>query len=372
MRVLITGGAGFIGRVLAARLIGAGHDVAILDSFHPQVHGNVPPVLPEGCEVIRGDVREESAVARGVRGRDIVYHLAAETGVGQSQYEISRYTSVNVSGTASLLEGAAEAGVQQVVLASSRAVYGEGKYRCSQCDLGFVPNPRSTAALQCGLWELACPGCGSAAVPEPTPESALPSPSSIYGLTKLQQEQLAAMVGNARGLGVTTLRFFNVYGAGQSLCNPYVGVLGVFYRRASSGQAAEVYEDGRMLRDFIEVSDVAEALLRCAGNPRAFGATLNIGTGTPVTLKELAEEVYRVCGLEPNIKVSGRYRLGDVRHTLADVERAKDVLAFQASVSLASGLRRFVEWAAVNSDTKCDDATAEAQLASRGLLAQAL
>jgi dTDP-L-rhamnose 4-epimerase len=366
-RTLITGGAGFIGSHLARRLQRDGHSVVILDSLLPQVHGDAPgPDLP-GCETIWADVRDEKALARAMEGVDVVHHLAAETGVGQSQYEIGRYVSTNTYGTALVLEQAVASRVRQVVIASSRAVYGEGLYRCANCQQTFVPEGRRAAEMDEGKWDIYCTRCGYAAAALPMIEDETPAPSSVYGITKLQQEQLSTVVGQTHNLPVTILRFFNVYGPGQSLRNPYVGVLGTFFRRAVSGAQAELYEDARMLRDFVFVDDVVEALRLSSGNERAYGQTLNVGTGEAVTLQEVADEMFRALGLEPKSAVSGRYRLGDVRHAFADASRLESVLDFRPRISFAQGVRAYANWALEN-QMEAADATADEQLARHNLL----
>ncbi len=367
MRVLITGGAGFIGSRLARRLVQEAHSVVVLDSLLPQVHGDAPsPDLP-GCETVWADVRDEAAVERVMKGVDVVHHFAAETGVGQSQYEIGRYVSVNTYGTAVVLERAASAQVRQVIIASSRAVYGEGSYRCPACELTFVPSGRTAADMDLSRWEIRCERCGEESAPQAMSEEQTPSPSSVYGVTKLQQEQLAAVVGQTHGVPVTVLRFFNVYGPGQSLRNPYVGVLGTFFRRALSGSGAEVYEDGKMLRDFVFVDDVVEALRLATGNERAFDQTLNVGTGEALTLLEIADEMFSALGLEPKNTISARYRLGDVRHAVASASRLESALNFRPRVPFSEGLRAYVNWALEN-QTGAADSMADEQLASRNLL----
>ena len=368
-RILITGGAGFIGSHLAERLREDGHSVVVLDNLHPQVHaGGVPPALP-GCETVWADVRDSDALARAMKGVEVVHHFAAETGVGQSQYEIGRYVSVNTYGTAVVLEAAAREGVRQFVLASSRAVYGEGQFRCGACDQTFAPPGRRAAEMDAGVWEVPCPRCGRAAEPLPMSEETPPAPSSVYGVTKLQQEQLAFEVGRTYNLPVTALRFFNVYGPGQSLSNPYVGVLGTFFRRVRAGEVVEVYEDGRMLRDFVFIADVAEALRLATARERAFNQVMNVGTGRAVTLLEVAGEMHRALAQEPRVRVSGRYRLGDIRHAVATTSRLEEALGFRPRTTFAEGLRLFVAWALAN-ETAAPDDLVEEQLAARSLLRQ--
>ena len=370
MRVLITGGAGFIGSHLARRLSQDGHSVIVFDSLLPQVHGDNPtPELPAGCETVWADVRDAKALAEAMKGVEVVHHFAAETGVGQSQYEIGRYVSTNTYGTALVLEAAVAARVRQVVIASSRAVYGEGEYHCPHCDNRFSAEGRRASDMDKGIWNLLCPRCGEASEFLPMTETTAPAPSSIYGITKYQQEQLARSVGLTHNLPVTMLRFFNVYGPGQSLHNPYVGVLGTFFRRALAGLPLEVYEDGEMLRDFVFVDDVVEALRLCTGNERAYGEVMNVGFGEAVTLLEVAKELFRALNLESQIGISGRYRLGDIRHAVADTSHLQAATGFRPQVSFADGLRKYLAWAKEN-QVDAGDALAEEQLAARALLRQ--
>jgi dTDP-L-rhamnose 4-epimerase len=370
-RILITGGAGFIGSRLARELQRDGFRVVVLDNLLPQVHGNNPqPNLPE-CETIWADVRDREALDRAMKGVEVVHHFAAETGVGQSQYEIARYVSVNTYGTALVLEAAAAAGVRQVVIASSRAVYGEGMFDCARCGKSFTAAGRSSQQMDAARFEIYCPQCGEAAQPSLMTESTPANPVSIYGLTKYQQEQLAEQVSAINDLETTILRFFNVYGPGQSLRNPYVGVLGTFFRRANADETIEVYEDGQMSRDFVFVGDVVEALHLATNNEAAFGQIINVGSGEALTLLEIANEVFRALGKEPQIKVSGRYRSGDIRHAVASVAKLEERLGFAPRTSFTDGLQSFVEWAKGNHADTADDLAAE-ELASRHLLRQAV
>jgi dTDP-L-rhamnose 4-epimerase len=369
-RILITGGAGFIGSRLARELQRDGGHVVVLDNLLPQVHGSNPqPDLPE-CETIWADVRDRDALDRAMKGVEIVHHFAAETGVGQSQYEIARYVSVNTYGTALVLEAAAEAGVRQVVIASSRAVYGEGTFACARCGQSFAAAGRSSQLMDAGRFDIYCPQCGAAAQPSLMSESTPANPISIYGLTKYQQEQLAQQVSAINDLETTILRFFNVYGPGQSLKNPYVGVLGTFFRRASADETIEVYEDGQMSRDFVFVGDVVEALHLATNNEAAFGQIMNVGSGEALTLFEVASQMFRALGKEPQIKVSGRYRSGDIRHAVAAISRLEQQLGFVPRTSFADGLQSFVDWARENQVDTADDLAAQ-ELASRHLLRQA-
>ena len=374
MRVLVTGGAGFVGRGLVRDLVDAGHAVRVLDTLAEQVHGpgaDWPPELA-GAELRRGDVRDPAAVAEAVAGVEAVAHLAAETGVGQSMVEIARYVDVNERGTAVLLDALArQGGPVRLVLASSRAVYGEGLYACPRCG-EVAPPPRTAAALAAGDWDPPCPACGGAIAPLPTHEDAPARPGSVYAATKLAQEQLCRVVAAAYGLPLTVLRYFNVYGPGQSLANPYTGILATFHARAAAGKPVEVYEDGREQRDFVFVDDVVaatrRALLRPAGVVRE--ETLNVGSGRATTVGELAEAVVRLGGWDVPVRVTGAYRLGDVRHAVADPRRCAATLDPAPATPLETGLARWLAWAGTAGGGDRTDRAA-AELAARGMLGRA-
>lgn len=367
--MLITGGAGFIGGTLGRRMASEGHEVVALDNLLQQVHG-VDPLIDPAMNLVTADVCDVGAVMAAMEGVDVVHHLAAETGVGQSQYEVARYVRTNSYGTAVVLEAAVAARVAHVVIVSSRAVYGEGRHRCPSCGVGFVAGARRVVDMDSATWEVACPGCGGPGEAAPTAEHVAPAPTSIYGLTKLQQEQLAHSMSRIHGIPLTVLRLFNVFGPGQSMNNPYVGLLGTFFRRARAGTPIEVYEDGLMLRDFVFIDDVVEVLARCSGNPTAFGRTWNVGTGAAVTVREIAGAMFEVLGLEPDVYVSGRYRVGDVRHAVADVSALERDLGYRPATPFIDGLRRFASWAGDGPGDALDVA-AEEQLADRQLLRRA-
>ena len=355
-----------------ASLVADGHHVRVLDSLTAQVHGpaaRVPAALA-GAEWIAGDIRDAARVRAALTEVEAVVHLAAETGVGQSMYEVERYVDVNERGTACLLQGIiGQERPVRLVLASSRAVYGEGRYRCPRC--GEVsPPPREVARLEHALWEPLCPRCGGAIDPVATDEEALPRPGSVYAATKLAQEHLCAIVGNAYGLSTTMLRYFNVYGPGQSLSNPYTGILATFAARARGGRAIEIFEDGAESRDFVFIDDVVAAtraaLLQPVEARQSHVQVLNIGSGVAVTIADLARAMLRVGGWDVPLLVSGAYRVGDVRHAVADTRRAAQVLGFSATTTVEDGLRRWLAWAA---DGAYEDGTdaAVADLAAWGL-----
>lgn len=374
MQFLITGGAGFVGRRLAGALISKGHQVRVLDTLSEQVHGSaarVPSDL-DGTDFVHGDVRDTARLGKVLEGVDAVAHLAAETGVGQSMYEVSRYVDVNDRGTACLLQAviACQRPIH-VVLASSRAVYGEGLYACAHC--GEVSPPvRDQAALDQAAWDPICPACGGALDPVPTHEDAPARPGSVYAVTKLAQEHLCQVVGAAYGFSTIVLRYFNVYGPGQSLSNPYTGILSTFYARAKGGKAIEVFEDGKESRDFVYIDDVVEATVRAllAVERQPYSGVLNVGSGVPTSVHDLARAILRVGGWDVPIRVTGGFRVGDVRHAFADTSRASQVLGFDAQTPLAEGLRRWLQWAEASEYRDTTDAAA-GQLAERGLYRRA-
>lgn len=372
LNILVTGGAGFIGTHLVDSLIEKSHKVRILDSIIEQVHGGKIPKLNKKAEFIKGDVRDIEAVSAAMRDIDIVYHLAAETGVGQSQYEIERYVATNTLGTAVVLQAAAAAKVKQFLITSSRAVYGEGLHRCETCSEEFVPVPRHQTNLDAGNWENLCKNCGEVSEAELMTETHPRKPTSIYGLTKLQQEELAEQVGQIYDLPTTILRLFNVYGPGQSLTNPYVGVLGTFFRQIIGGRGIDIYEDGKMRRDFVYIGDVIKALTISLDNPAAFNQTINVGTGEVVTLQKAGEAVFSVLAAKSQMSFSGKYRLGDIHHAVADTQLIKEKLGFQPQTTFADGLGEYLKWALANEQDFADiDSTAERQLAEKNLLRQA-
>lgn len=347
--VLITGGAGFIGSRLA-RVLAAHHDrVVVLDSLHPQVHGTDArwPRLPENVALIRASVENRAAVADAVAAADpvLVYHLAAETGTGQSYDEIARYCSVNVTGTAILVEelkrGAPR--LARVVLAGSRAVYGEGAHR----DLhgGIVaPDARSPERMRAGDFRPR-DASGDLLVPVPTPENLPPRPSSVYASTKLMQEYTIEQGLAGTGVLPVLLRFQNVYGPGQSLRNPYTGVLSIFCSQILAGRTLNIYEDGEIVRDFVFVDDVVDALVR-AGSTEAPGTEpINIGSGEKVTILEAALTLLRSLGVpESRLEITGNFRLGDIRYAVADISRAAERLNWRPTVPLARGLAMLADW----------------------------
>ena len=367
MQILITGGAGFIGSHLADDLIARGHQVRALDNLSPQVHGSAakrPPYLHPDVELIRGDVRDAGAVRRALAGVDAVYHLAAAVGVGQSMYEIEQYTSTNNIGTAVLLEALIERPVQRLVVASSMSIYGEGLYQAAGGS--FVNDAERTIdQLRRGDWEPR-DGQGDVLKPIPTPESKRPSLASIYALSKFDQERMCLMVGRAYGIPTVALRFFNVFGTRQALSNPYTGVLAIFASRLLNDNPPLIFEDGLQRRDFVSVYDVVQACRLALDAPGAVGLAVNVGSGVSSSVREVADLLRFVLGRSTDADVSGKYRVGDIRHCWADVTLAREVLGYRPSVSLEDGLVELSEWLREQAaEDRVADATRE--LATRGL-----
>jgi dTDP-L-rhamnose 4-epimerase len=365
-RILITGGAGFIGSHLADELLMHGYQVRVLDSLVEQVHerGLRPDYLADEVELVQGDVREQEAVARALRGVDAVVHLAARVGVGQSMYEIADYTAANTAGTATLLEALLEQPVRKLLVASSMSVYGEGAYETVSGALSTVAS-RTPAQLARSQWD-PVDSAGRALAPIPTPETKTPALASVYALTKYDQERLCLIFGETYDTPAVALRFFNTYGTRQALSNPYTGVLAIFAARLLNGRPPLVFEDGLQRRDFVAVSDVVRACRLALERDGADGLAVNIGTGRDVTVLEVAEKLGRVLEVDIEPEITSRFRAGDIRHCFADVSRARDLLGYQPQVELEDGMSTLAEWlegqVAVD---RAEDAAAE--LAARGL-----
>ena len=366
-RVLITGGAGFIGTHVANRLLAAGHRVRILDSLIDQVHapGARPNPVLEHCEFFHGDVRDPDLVNRALRGVDKLVHLAAEVGVGQSMYAIDRYVSTNDQGTAIVLQALIEQRVARIVVASSMSVYGEGLYRTEG---GAILDDVVRRPDQDRGWDPRGPA-GDRLVPLPTPETKRPSLASVYAITKFTQERLVLTVGPAYGMEAVALRLFNVYGAGQALSNPYTGVLAIFASRLLNGQRPMVFEDGAQRRDFVHVDDVATAFLQALDRPGVSGRAFNIGSGVSVSIAEVAEGFAAAMGRpELTPEFAGQARAGDIRHCFADIGLARGALAFQPQRGFDDSFGELADWV---SRQQSVDRVAEArrELEARGLVA---
>lgn len=366
--VLITGGAGFIGSHVASELLKQGYHVRVLDSLVTQVHGenpDRPAYLPQDAEMILGDVRNPDVLDEALSGVDAVYHFVALVGVGQSMYQIAEYTSVNNLGTALLLERVVKHRVSKLIVASSMSVYGEGLYLTPD-GKPYSSASRSTEQLKAHEWEMRTPD-GLPLTPVATPESKQPSLASVYALSKFDQEQMCLIVGRAYGIPTVALRFFNVYGPYQSLANPYTGVLAIFASRLLNDKRPIIFEDGQQLRDFVSVYDIAKACRLALENENARDQILNIGSGETVTVEQVALGLAKVLGKDLTPEISGKYRVGDIRHCFPDISAARQVLGFQPSMTLEEGMRDLAEW--LEQQTAPDRFNEmRAELSSRGLV----
>ena len=347
MRALVTGGAGFIGSHLADALLAEGIQVRLLDNLDPQVHGpagNRPAYLNPAAELQMGDIRDRNAVARALEDVDAVFHRAAAVGVGQSMYEIDRYVSVNSLGTAVLLEGIIEKRdrIRKIIVASSMSVYGEGAYR-NQSGETVAPRPRPLAHLEAHRWDLT--DClGGALAPIPTPESKDLCPTSVYAVTKRDQEELFLVTGAAYKIPAVALRFFNTYGPRQALSNPYTGLLAIVCSQLMNGHRPLVFEDGCQTRDFVHVSDIARANLLALKSDHAAGHAYNVGTGQPITVLGVIALLAERMGVRVSPEVANRYRAGDIRHCYADLKRICADLGFKPRVALQQGIDDLIPW----------------------------
>ncbi|HVM56239.1 MAG TPA: NAD-dependent epimerase/dehydratase family protein [Gaiellaceae bacterium] len=359
--VLVTGGAGFVGSHLADALLARGARVRALDNLTPQVHGDGgrPDYLAADVELVVGDVRDPDAVRRALSGVDAVVHLAARVGVGQSMYEIADYTSANSVGTAVLLEALAESPVEKLVVASSMSIYGEGLYR-DAAGAEVEPPERTRAQLERREWEL--PGLE----PVPTPERKSAGLTSIYALTKYDQERACLVCGEAYGIPTVALRLFNVFGTRQALSNPYTGVLAIFASRLLNDRPPRVFEDGLQRRDFVSVHDIARAFALALERDGADGLAVNVGSGRSLTVLEIAENVAAATGKELAPEVTGEARVGDIRHCFADIALARETLGYEPQVAFEDGLAELAAWLEGQvADDRVDVASGE--LARRGL-----
>ena len=367
MRTLVTGGAGFIGSHVVRELVERSDEVVVLDSMEEQVHGANAADLPDSVKLIVGDVGDPALADRALAGADRVIHLAAAVGVGQSMYEIARYTELNTMATARFLERlvAARPLPARLVVASSMSIYGEGEYSCATHGRQF-PSPRAEEQLLAREWELACHGCRQPLRPLPTSEAKPLLPTSIYAINKRDQEEMSLVTGAAYGIPTVALRFFNVYGEGQALSNPYTGVAAIFASRLLNGRPPAIFEDGEQSRDFTHVSDIVQGILSALESDTAPGHAINLGTGRPTSVARVAEVLAEGIGVEVEAELSGQYRAGDIRHCYADIAVAQRLLGYEPKVSFEQGMGALVEWlAGQRAVDRVEDATNE--LAARGL-----
>lgn len=369
-RVLVTGGAGFVGSHLVDALLARGDRVRILDNLDPQVHGpdrRKPAWVSDDAEMIVGDMRDADAVRQSLRDIDVVYHLAAAVGVGQSMYQIADYTAVNTLGTGHLLQALVDdrGSVEKLVVASSMSIYGEGRYTRPG---GGEPAAvlRLPDQLRMDRWDPQDVD-GTELVPVPTDEGKPLDPTSIYALTKADQEKMVLMVGAAYGIPSVALRFFNIYGPRQALSNPYTGVAAIFSSRLLNGQPPLIFEDGEQRRDFVSVHDIVQALLLAAQEEAAVGKAFNVGSGRAVTVREVAQTLAGVLGTDVEAQVTGKFRVGDIRHCFADISRAREVLGYEPRVTFEAGMQELVAWLQQQERPEDHVETHAAELAARGL-----
>jgi dTDP-L-rhamnose 4-epimerase len=374
VKVLVTGGAGFIGTHLVRRVLSEGCSVAVMDNFSSQVHAGTQDLASDligHVRLFRGDVRDRELVSRALDKQDVVVHLAAETGTGQSMYEVTRYQDTNIGGTATILDVLMNdrgRNLKKLVVASSRAVYGEGQYRCSQHGVVYA-GPRKLDRLLAGKYDPICPLCQNECAPEATSEDCPMSPLSFYGLTKRVQEDMVEMFAQTCGMSSYALRFQNVYGPGQSLINPYTGILAIFSGLARSKSHIQIFEDGMESRDFIFIDDVVEATWRFVSEERDLSGKYNVGTGERTTVLQVANEIVRYFGSSAQISITGAFRQGDIRHNFADLSKTRDAIGFTARYGFSEGLERFLEWAADQNGHWAEAyRTSLREMAERGLL----
>jgi dTDP-L-rhamnose 4-epimerase len=372
-RVLITGGAGFVGSHLADALAAAGHDVTIFDTLEPQVHGDNcerPAYLDPRLRLEQGDIRDLDRLAPLVRDADVVFHLAAMVGVGQSMYQIRRYTDVNALGMATLLEAmvANRTGIRKLVVASSMSIYGEGAYRCGTCGPVY-PRVRPTEQLSRADWEVRCPTCGEELQPIATAEDKPLHPTSIYAINKRDHEEMALAFGQAYAVPAVALRFFNIYGSRQALSNPYTGVAAIFCGRMLEGQTPVIYEDGGQLRDFVHVSDIVQACCLAMERSGADHQVLNVGTGRPISVLQVGELLARELGWSGGFEIREKFRAGDIRHCFADITRIRTLLGYEPRERFETGVAELVAWVAAQQGVRLTRrGDADRELEALGLL----
>ncbi|WP_243346188.1 NAD-dependent epimerase/dehydratase family protein [Parabacteroides sp. FAFU027] len=350
--VLITGGAGFIGSNIALKLIAKGYNVTILDSLSPQIHGENPEIdsplyltIKGKVNFIKGTVTSRTDWQSALENQDAVIHLAAETGTGQSMYEIQRYVDINIGGTAILLDLLANTthNVKKVIVASSRAIYGEGKYNCPKHGIVY-PTERLDKEMAQGDFACKCPSCHQTVELLPTTEDSKIHPTSVYGITKQNQEQMVLTVCKSLGIAAVGYRYQNVYGPGQSLSNPYTGILSIFSTRIKNGNPINIFEDGKETRDFVYIEDVADATMLGLEKDEANGQVYNVGTGVSTDVITVAQTLSKNYGISVPMTISGNYRLGDIRHNFADISKAQRELGFAPKWSFERGIAAFTEW----------------------------
>ena len=372
-KILITGGAGFIGSRLCEKLYDKGYFITVMDNLSEQIHGKGESLLfnkiKNKCSFFKGDVRSKDDWKKVLKGQEIIVHLAAETGTGQSMYEIEKYNEVNIMGTTHLLQILANSkhSIKKMVIASSRAIYGEGKY----CDLENriqYPGQRLESDMQKGDFNLKCQLNSAELTALATDENSKIHPSSIYGLNKQQQEKMIMLMGKSLAIPAVAFRYQNVYGPGQSLSNPYTGILSVFSTRILNGNELDIYEDGLQSRDFVYIDDVVDATILGIEKDEANDEVFNVGSGLAITVKEVAESLKRLFISDVNINISGQFRIGDIRHNYADLTKINKLLGFHPKYNFKQGLSNFVDWVKLQKIQEDKYEKSKIELKSKGLL----
>ncbi len=366
MKALITGGAGFIGSHIVDKLIEKGHDVIILDNLI-STNNKIPDYLNKKAEFIKDDIMNKELLKKIISGIDIIFHNAASVGIAQSNYEIDRFVENNCIGTAIILQSIIESKAKpKLIISASNTTYGEGLYICKNCGK-FHPEIRTLEEIKKYGFEPICKKCKEPGKPIPTPENTELHCNSVYALTKKFQEESALFLGKLYGFPIVILKYFNVFGPRQSLSNPYTGVSAIFISRIKNNNIPIIYEDGLQTRDFIFIDDIVEANIIAMKDPNANFEIFNVGSGSPITIKQLTEEIYYIYGKEPKIEINYEFRKGDIRHCIADISKIKNKLRWEPKVSFRDGIKKLIEWSKTQgSDDKFEKANQE--LKERGLL----
>lgn len=346
--ILITGGAGFIGSNLSLKLIDKGYNITVLDNLSPQIHGQNSPLynsIKDKVHFIKGSVLNYQDWKKALKNIDVVVHLAAETGTGQSMYEIEKYTDVNIKGSSIFLDIVANEkhSIKKMVVASSRSIYGEGKYSCPNCGI-IYPTERKDQDMVNGDFNIKCPKCNTNAILLATDEESKIHPSSIYGITKQVQEQMFLTMGKSLGIPAVAFRYQNVYGAGQSLSNPYTGILSIFSTRIKNGNDVNIFEDGKESRDFVYVDDVVDATILGIEKDEANYEVFNVGLGKAIDVTTVARTLVKEYNSNSKVIISGNYRLGDIRDNYADLTKIKNLLGYEPKISFEEGIKKFTSW----------------------------
>jgi len=375
-KVLITGGAGFIGSSLSLELIKRDYKVTVMDNLSEQIHGNDPSKsslynkIKGKVNFVKGDVRSKEDWIKALQGQEIVIHLAAETGTGQSMYKIEWYTDVNIKGTSILLDiltNEKSINVKKLIVASSRSIYGEGKYKCGSHGIVY-PGERSENDMLKGDFMVKCPICRRDCVALPTDEDSKIHPSSVYGLSKQVQEEMCMIVGKSISVPVVVFRYQNVFGPGQSLSNPYTGILSIFSTRIFNGNSINVFEDGEESRDFVYIDDVVEASILGMEKEEANFRIYNVGSGKKISVNDVVSKLLEQYNIEAKIDISGNFRLGDIRHNYADLTKIEEELGYKPKVSFEEGIKNFCKWVNSQEIKKDEYSKSFQEMKDKGLL----